>query len=132
MYKAKPDDTIVLIPSLRMHHLDTIDQIMREKVARGFIGAKDRVNKMTHVVIVEKGNKAYFAKIEKVISDTITGKSINTNDIYFSNAMSIPLSVLKDCGININSGRSSIRYGAIYDAAMSVPSYLKANLSFFG
>jgi hypothetical protein len=35
MYKAKPDDTIVLIPSLRMHHLDTIDQIMREKVARG-------------------------------------------------------------------------------------------------
>jgi hypothetical protein len=87
---------------------------------------------MKYVVIVEKGNKAFFAKIDKVISDTVTGKLVNTNDIYFSNAMSIPLSVLKDCGIDIKSGRASIRYGAVYDAAMSVPSYLKDNLSLFG
>lgn len=112
----KVQDTIVVIPSREMDHGSnclSFETMLQEKMAQGFIGAIDRINKIKHIAIVDKGNKAYFADITEIRVGTPTDKALNTNDIYFDNVRSIPLSSLKEAGIDVNSGRCSIRYATL-------------------
>ncbi|BES53218.1 hypothetical protein [Aeromonas phage phiWae14] len=128
-------DTIVVIPSRDQDDAAgclTFERMIALKRAKGFIGAEDRVNKMKYIAIVDKGNKAYFAEITSIRSGTATGKEVNTNDIYFDNLKSIPLSALKEAGINVNSGRCSIRYAELKAIVDNLKAEDTELLSLFG
>ncbi|UYD60034.1 hypothetical protein OPFAMLBM_00013 [Aeromonas phage avDM12-TAAL] len=128
-------DTIVVIPSREMDGATgclSFERMLKEKKAQGFIGAVDRLATINHIAIVDKGNKAYFADIIEIYSGTDAEKQLNTNDIYFDNVRPIPLSALKEAGINVNSGRCSIRYAALANIVANLKKEDTELLSLFG
>lgn len=128
-------DTIVVIPSREMDGTAgclSFDRMLKEKKAEGFIGAAERINKVKHIAIVDKGNKAYFADITEVYTGTWTDKELNTNDIFFDNVRPIPLSALKEAGIDVNKGRCSIRYAALANIVANLKKEDSELLSLFG
>ncbi|AAQ17698.1 hypothetical protein Aeh1ORF039c [Aeromonas phage Aeh1] len=109
-------DTIVVIPSRNKDGQGeclSFETMMKEKRAIGFIGAAERITKMKHIAIVDKGNKVFFADITHIELGVDYGKEKNTNDVQFGNVRHVPLSVLTAAGIDVNKGRCSIRYAEL-------------------
>ena len=62
-------ETIVLKPSKKMvqtHNLDSLSDIIRNKVANGFYACKRRADKCSDVIITD-GDTAYIAKIVSIV-----------------------------------------------------------------
>lgn len=129
------EDTLVVIPSREMDNASgclSFDEMLRTKRAIGFIGNHKRVTKLKHIAIVDKGNKVYFADIDAVYVSSDGSKAVNTNDVTFTNVRHVPLSVLTSAGIDVNSGRCSIRYAVLAEIVDNLTAEDTNLLSLFG